>query len=436
MPNTLLTSTKVTREALRVLHNNIVFTKGVNRQYSDQFAITGAKVGNSINIRLPNKYFVRKSPLLVAQNTINTTTPFILTTQWGVDVNFSTAELTLSLDDFSQLILTPAMARITSQIDQDGLAMFHYVYSQVGNPGTVPGAAGGVVGTMTNSAAPAVYLNAGVFLTNNATPKDMNRRMVLSPMANAVSVPALAGLLSIDQTLAAEQYRRGVLGLAMGFEFAEDQNVNTILTGTHAGIATAVVNVAGQTGAFLNTRGWTPNSLGILQPGEVIMVVGVGSINAENQVTTGVGAYFVVGGWSVGANGVITNTPVNSDAAGWATIPISPSIILPGPAVANGTVTNSPADNAAIIAMSTPLAGAVSQVYPQLLAYHQDAFTFGTADLEMPGGLDFAGRESYDGISIRIIRQYDINGDQLPCRTDILGGWACLRPEMACRITS
>ncbi len=412
-----------------------MFTKGVNRQYSDQFALSGAKVGNSINIRLPNKYFVRKGPVLVAQNTINNTIPFILTTQWGVDVNFSTAELTLSLDDFSQLILTPAMARLTSQIDQDGLAMFHYVYNQVGNPGTTPGAAGGVVGTMTNSAAPAVYLDAGVFLTNNATPKDMNRRIVITPFANAASVPALAGLLSIDQALAAEQYRRGVLGLALGFEFAEDQNVNTLLTGTHAGIATAVVDGAGQTGASLNTRGWTPNALGILQPGEIIMVAGVNSINAENQVTTGLGAYFVVGGWSVGAGGVITNVPVNADATGRAVIPISPSIILPGPTVANGTVTASPADNAALTAMSTPLAGAVSQVYPQMLAYHQDAFTFGSADLEIPGGLDFSGRETYDGISIRVLRQYDINGDQLPCRIDVLGGWQCLRPEMAARIT-
>jgi len=431
MPNLLLTSTKVTRESLRVLHNNLVFTKGVNRQYDDQFAVVGAKIGNSINIRLPNQYTVRKGPALAAQNTVNTTTPLTLTTQWGVDVNFTTAELTLSLDDFGKLILTPAMARLTSQIDQDGLAMFHFVYNQVGFPGVIPGNAGGVVGTMTNSAAPAVYLDAGVFLSNFATPKDENRRIVLSPFANAASVSALAGLLQAGD-LIAEQYRRGVLGLALGFEFAEDQNINMLTTGTHLGFATAVVRGAGQTGASLNTSGWTPTSAGILQPGEIFTIAGVNSVNPENQTDTGLPAYFVVGGWSVGPSGVITSTPVNSDAAGWATIPISPPIIPAGPGVANATVTNSPANNAVITLMS----GAANTNFPQLMAYHQDAFALGTADLEMPGGVDFSGRETYDGISIRLIRQYDINQDQLPCRIDVLGGWAAPRPSMAVRITS
>jgi len=431
MPNVLLTSTKVTREALRVLHNNLVFAKAVNRQYSDQFAITGAKIGSSINVRLPNRYYVRTGPVLSAQNTVNSTIPLTLTTQWGVDVNFTTAELTLSLDDFSNLILTPAMATVTSRIDRDGLAMFHYVYNQVGNPGTIPGNAGGVVGTMTNAAAPAVFLNAGAFLTTYATPRDDNRRICLNQFANASSVGALAGLLQ-DSQLIAQQYRRGVMGVALGFEFAEDQNINFIRTGTHAGFATAVVRGAGQTGAFLNTSGWTPNSLGILQPGEIFTIAGVNSVNPETQADTGLAAYFVVTGWSVGPGGIITSTPVNSDAAGWATIPISPAIIIPGATVANATVTGSPANNAALTLMS----GAASTNFPQMLAYHQDAFTLGTADLEMPGGVDFSARETYDGISIRIIRQYDINGDNLPCRIDVLGGWQCLRPELACRITS
>ncbi len=431
MPNILLTSTKVTRESLRVLHNNLVFAKGVNRQYDDQFAVVGAKIGSSINVRLPNQYYVRKGPALSAQNTQNSTTPLTLTTQWGVDVNFTTAELTLSLDDFSKLILTPAMARLTSQIDQDGLAMFHYIYNQVGTPGTIPGNAGGVVGAMTNSAAPAVFLNSGVFLTVYATPRDENRRIVLSPFANAASVSALSGLLQAGD-LIAEQYRRGVLGMALGFEFAEDQNVNMLTTGTHLGSATAVVRGAGQTGNVLHTSGWTPSSPGILMPGEIFTIAGVNSVNPENQTNTGILAYFVVGGYSVGAGGVITATPVSSDAAGWADIPISPPIIVPGPTVANATVTNSPANNAALTLMS----GAASTSFPQLLAYHQDAFVLGTADLEMPGGVDFAGRETYDGISIRIVRQYDINGDQLPCRIDVLGGWAAPRPSMACRIAS
>jgi hypothetical protein len=72
--------------------------------------------------------------------------------------------------------------------------------------------------------------------------------------------------------------------------------------------------------------------------------------------------------------------------------------------------------------------------YAQNLAYHADAFTLGTADLEIPQGVDFAARESYDGISMRIVRAYDVSSDNFICRIDVLGGWATLRPELACRI--
>jgi hypothetical protein len=78
--------------------------------------------------------------------------------------------------------------------------------------------------------------------------------------------------------------------------------------------------------------------------------------------------------------------------------------------------------------------GATDTNYSQNLAYHKDAFTLATADLMMPKGVDFSARESFDGISMRIVRQYDINNDSLPCRIDILCGWKTTRPELACRI--
>ena len=417
-----------------------MFAKGVNRQYSDQFAITGAKIGASINIRLPNKYFVRKGAALQAQNTQENTTTLTLTTQYGVDVNFSTAELTLSLDDFSQLILTPAMARLTSQIDQDGLQQALNVYNVVGTPGTTPGAAqAGTAGTFTDNLVPQIYLNAGVWMTNNATPRDSSRRVIVNPKAMASSVSALTGLWQ-DSQLIAEQYRKGVLGVAVGFEFAEDQNVYSMLLGAHGG--TPVVNNAipggPQSGAYLYTSGWTPNTQ-VLLPGE-IFTIGTGvtpastcySLNPENQASVGSPQSFVVTGYYVGPSGAVTLTPVTSDASGNATIPIYPSIVLAGAQVANANVDKLPINNTALTFLTGTTASAV---YPQNLAYHQDAFTLGTADLELPGGLDFGARETYDGISMRIIRQYDINGDQLPCRIDVLAGWATLRPEFATRIT-
>ncbi len=383
---------------------------------SDEFGRVGAKIGSTINIRLPNKYFVRTGPAMQVNNTSETYVPLTLNTQYGVDISFSSAELTLSLDDFSRRILTPAMARLSSKIDYDGLGQFINVFNYVGTAGHTPGDAGVSSGTMTDTNCPLEYLNAGVHLTNNATPRDENRRVLVNPIAMAVSVNGLRALFQ-DSGLIAEQYKKGVMGVGMGFEFAEDQNVNTLLNAAHAGFASAVIAGPNQIGSNILTSGWTANSI-VLNKGEIVQLPGCYSVNPENQQSTGLLANFVI------------TANVTSDANGAATLPVYPSLVLPGAQVANATVAQSPTNNGTVALMS----GTASIAYPQNLAYHQDAFTLGTADLEIPKGVDFATREVYDGISMRIVRAYDINNDQFPCRIDVLAGWATLRPEMACRI--
>jgi hypothetical protein len=418
MSNKLLTPTQVLREALRVLHNNLVFVKNVNKQYSSEFAVSGAKVGSTINVRLPNRYYVAKTTALQAQNTNEQTVPVSLTTNYQVGLNFTQAELTLSLDDFSKRVLTPAMARLASQIDQDGLGLAENVYNQVGTPGTTPGTAGGTfTNNLLNYNAPDVYLNAGMMMDNMACPRDDQRRVVINPGAMAVSVAGLKALFQ-DQGEIAKQYRKGVIGTALGFEFAMDQNVNLLLTGAH-GTTTPQVTLAGQTGASLATNGWTANVSGILNAGEVFTIAGVYGVNPENQSNIGYLQPFVV------------TANCSSDPNGNVTIPISPSIIVAGSQVANGTVVAAPVAGAALTLMS----GSANTSYPMNIAYHKDAFTLATADLEMPKGVDFAARETYDGISMLIVRAYDINNAQFPCRIDVLGGWATLRPELCCRIT-
>ncbi|MGD0229700.1 MAG: P22 phage major capsid protein family protein [Syntrophorhabdales bacterium] len=417
MSNKLLTPTQVLREALRVLHNNLVFVKNVNKQYSQEFAVSGAKVGSTINVRKPNQYYVSKTTALQAQNTNETTVPVTLSTNYQVGLNFTQAELTLSLDDFSKRILTPAMAKLASAIDADGLAQTLNIFNQVGTPGTTPGTSGGTFANpLLNYNAPQVYLNAGMMMDNMAAPRDDNRRCVLNPSAMAQSVGGLSGLMQ-DAGKIGEQYRKGVLGAALGFEFAMDQNVNLLTTGAHGG--TPVTSGAGQIGSSLQTTGWTANATNILNAGEVFTIAGVYSVNPENQSNTGYLQQFVV------------TAPCSSDPNGNVTIPIYPSIVVAGSQVANGTVNAAPASGAAI----TLLSGSASTSYPMNIAYHQDAFTLATADLEMPKGVDFAARETYDGVSMLIVRAYDINTAQFPCRVDVLAGWATLRPELACRIT-
>lgn len=414
MANQILTPVKITKEALSLLHNNLVFIKGADRQYSDEFARTGAKIGNSINIRKPNKYYVRRGPQMQTQNTREEFIPFELTTQWGVDISFSSAELTLSLDNFSERILKPAMSKLAAEMDRDGLLEVLNLNAQVGTPGTTPGSTGGVAGTWTDSSCPRVFLNAGVAMNIMAIPNDDNRRIILNPAAEANSVASLTQLFNPSREIS-EQYRKGTMGYAMGFEFAMDQNVIMLTNGTHGG--TPLVNGAGQTGSSLVTNGWTASQT-VLRRGEVFSIAGVFSVNPENQQNTGFLAQFVC------------TADVVADSSGNAVIPIFPSIVLTGAKVANGTVTTSPAHGAAL----TLLSGAASTSYPLNLAYHKDAFTLGTADLEVPKGVDFAARQSYDGISMRIVRAFDINSDQFPCRIDVLGGWGTIRPDFGVRI--
>ena len=427
MSNTLLTPTQVLRESLRVLHNNLVFVKNVNKEYSKEFAISGAKVGTTVNVRLPNQYYVTKSTALQAQNTVESTVPVTLSTNYQTGLNFTQAELTLSLDDFSKRIITPAMAKLASQIDLDGLGIFTGVYNTVGTAGTTPGTPT-YAGTdpMYNYSSPNVFLNAGAKLDANSAPYD-ERGCVLNPIAMASSVAGLSGLFN-EQEEIGKQYIKARMGHALNFDFAMDQNVNTLTTGTRAGtISNFTITQAGVSGDAVLHVTWASdaNTGNTIAKGEVVNVAGVYAVNPENQQSTGFLQDFVV-----------TATTTMPAAGTQFDLPVSPSIIQAGAQIANGTVNALPALNAAVkIRTSTSATtAAASQQIPQNMAYHPDFATLATADLEMPKGVDFAARETYDGISMLIVRAYDINNQQFPCRIDVLAGWAILRASLACRI--
>lgn len=412
MANKILTSTKIVRECLRVLHNSCVFLRNVNRQYNDQFKMEGAKVGNYINVKKPNRYYVSRQTALQVQDTQNVMVPVRLQYPYQVGLQFSQADLSLSIDDFSKNIITPAMSAMASAIDLDGLAMLKLLYNQVGGPGHYVGESAGLGFAMSNM--PNIATNAGAVLTWNCAPRDKNRRMLLNPtnMASAAN----AGVTWFnDQKALGDVYREGVVGRAHGFEWAEDQNINWLTNGTHGG--TPVVYGANQSGASLLTSGWTASTTP-LKAGEVFNIAGVYMVNPDNQQTTGI------------LQGFVALSDVVADANGYATISISPSIKVIGDKIADGTVTALPANGAAL----TLLSGSASTAYPIQAAYHGDAFTFATADLEMPQGVDFAARETYEGVSMLIVRDYDINTGNFPCRIDVLAAWEALRAEFGVRV--
>lgn len=392
MANTLLTPTAVTRKALRILHQKCRFIGGVNRQYDDSFAKSGAKIGDSLKIRLPNQYVVRSGPTLSTQDTTETSTTLQIATQKGVDLNFTSVDLTLSLDDFSERILEPACAVLAAAMEADALNMRKDVYQQVNNAG---------------SAATFAKLLAGrKLMVDSLTPQDDNWTALINTQDNVDMVDALKGLFH-DSTAVKQQYRDGMMGRTAGYDFFEHTMLGKQLRG--AGNGSYLSNGATQTGATIGVDTGT----GAINAGEIVTFAGVYSVHPETKVSTGVLQQFVVTADYAGGNGNLS---------------IAPAIVASG---ATQNVSNSIADNSAMT-----IAGTASTPYGQSLLFHKDAFCFATADLVMPQGVDFSARENYDGISIRIVRQYDINNDKFPCRLDVLYGYKTLRAQMAARLAN
>src|SRR5262249_26043216 len=183
MANTLLTISMITRESARVLVNNLGFAKKVNREYDDQFAVKGAKIGNTLNIRKPPRYAGRTGDALGIEDATETSVPLVLTTKFGVDLAFSVTDLVLSIDDFSKRFLNPAIAKIANKIDFDGTLLYQTVYNTIGTPGTVPTGAG----------ASLTYLQVNQRLSEEACPFE-NRSICITPAMNANIVDSLKGL--------------------------------------------------------------------------------------------------------------------------------------------------------------------------------------------------------------------------------------------------
>lgn len=392
MANSLLTPTAVTREALRILHQKLNFVGNITRDYDDSFAKSGAKIGDSLKIRQPNQYTVRSGATLSAQDTTEQSTTLQISSQKGVDVNFSSAELTLSLDDFSKRILDPAMAVLAANIEADALSMYKDVYNSVWN--------GGSAATYNKA------LDCRVKLQNALAPPS-DRTMLLDPAAMADVIKDTKTLFN-DQASIAKQFREGMVGRAAGFDWGENtllpshtrgagDTAYVVNTSTGITSGTATITVATGTGSILN--------------GDVFTVAGVYEVHPETKANTGRLQQFVCTADYAGGAGAVS---------------VSPTPITSG-ALQNVVIVSAGAGKAVTIS------GTASTAVQTGLAFQKGAFAFATADLVMPSGVDFAAREVYDGISMRIVRAYDINNDKFPCRIDVLYGYKTLRSQLACR---
>lgn len=411
--NALLTIEMITLESLRVLTNSLTFTGLVNRQFDPMFGKTGAKVGDVVYARKPPRYIVRKGSGIQPQATVEGKTPIKLDSLVGVDLPFDGVERQLSLDNYSDRILKPALAAIANQIDADGLALYKSVYNVVGTPGTVPSS------TTCND----IYLGAGVKLDDMGAPQDDQRYLVVTPNMQASAVSANFSLFNPSAAIS-EGFRKGRFGRSvLGFDWYMDQNCATHTDGTRTGTngSSWTVSGASQTGSSLLITGLTSGDT--IKQGDVFTLGtiaggnGVQSVNPQSRQATGALQQFVV------------TADFTSDG-GTDTISIDPPIT---PSGQFQTVDRSPASGAVLT-----FAGASAKISRVGLAFHRDAFTLVTAPLELPKGVHeahYAG-DDQTGIGVRIVTAYDIRTNEMITRFDVLYGWSALRPELACRVAS
>jgi hypothetical protein len=424
MANTLLTISKITNEALMVLENELTFSSEVDRNYDDQFAVVGAKIGATVNVRRPGRFIGTTGPALNVEDLNETSVPVTLSTQFHVDTQFTTQDLALSLDMFSDRILKPAVAAIANKIDFDGTT------TAALNTANIVGTAG------TPPTSLLTYLNAQAFLDSEGAPRDGRRSCIVEPFTSASIVDSLKGLFNPTPSISA-QYTKGLMGRdSGGMNWKLDQNIVSQTFGNFTtATVTASVNTTTATG-FL-TSGWASQSTITLtaantgtinlNAGDTFTIAGVYAVNPQNRQAYGTNKL----------RSFVVKSAVSVASGSSVSVTVSPAVITGGQ-FQNVSVPTTSATAAVAFFASQYNASGNGQVSPQNIVMHKNAYTMAMADLELPEGVHFAGRASDKeiGLSMRVVRQYTINNDSIPTRVDVLYGWAPLYPELACRVAA
>ena len=409
--NQLLTSSMITNEALMILENDLTMTKAVNTQYSSEFKTTGAKIGMTANLRKPPRYLGRTGEQLQVEGSTESFVPVTLDTLAGVDLTFSTVDLARNINDFSEQFLKPALATVKNTIDFKLCSLYSDVFriancgASAVNYGTAGYLNDAVHNTLANVQSQA--FTAGAILTETGVPQNQ-RAIVLDPMSQvSIMTPLTTIFNQTDKTKG--MFEDATIGRGvMGFDWGVDANMLQFTPGTGGVSALTSAPTSGATTLACTT------TAGVIAKGTIISMAGVFAINPQSRQSTGRLAQFVV----------TQDTTVTTTG----TLPIYPAYI---PSGQFATCIGTPSGTAAIT-VHTGAAG--SGPYSQNLAFNKNAFALVSADQELPQGVHFASRSSSNGLSLRIVRQYDINSNQIPCRIEVLFGVKSIYPELAVRL--
>lgn len=446
MSNTLLTISYITNEGLIVLENELVFADKVDRQYSSEFAVKEAKIGATCNVRRPPRYRGTFGPALNVEDTAETYIPVTLNYQFHVDVQFSMADLLLSMDRFRPRVLKPMIATIGNRVDSDGL---YFAYQNTANTVGTPGV---------NPTSYLTFALADARLTDESCPEG-ERCCILSALQMAYAVDGVKGLFNPQAQIGDMLKKNMIAKNFANLDWYKDQNVVSFTTGAQGGTPTlkavtqpGIIASGWAQSGFIQTTGWTATTA-VVKVGDIIQIAGVYPVNPQNRTQYGntlkpfvvlpPGGYTQnpVGsanpGLSMAAASLTYGTfaestgTYSSDGSGDLSLLIGEVVIYGGQ---QQNVSAQPATTAALtVNGGTAYA---STVTPQGIVMHKSAFALAFVDLPLPRGVHEAARASDEdvGMSIRMVSQYTINNDALPTRADILYGYAGLYRPLAVRV--
>ena len=400
MANTIITPTWVSKDVAVAWKNNIKLIANFDRQWDRTWENLpqGAKIGDTAQVRLPQRFVVTEGQAFVQQAILNQTVPVSVNHQYQVGMGWSSADSALRVEEVQERYTMPAGRALASKADvQSGAEVYYTVYNSVGTPGTA----------ITDD------------VRNLGVPEELVA--VLDPKSQSKLLAANFALFN-PQAQISKYFRSGQFaGAALGVdEWFWDPLLPTHTTGTFT-TATPIVSSAGQTGSTLAMSGLGTYAF---KKGDIFTVAGVNSVNPVGYTDTGDLQQFVI----------------TADTAGTTTgtLPISPPIITSGQLQ---TVTASPANNAVVTflgATGTVAATMAATTSKQSLVFNPGAFAFVAVDLpkNLPGANSRRVNDEQVRISLRWTEQYQFMSDQLPSKVEMLVGVAAIVPQFAFRCFS
>lgn len=397
----------------KMLADKVQFVKAIDKEDETTFSqnFKSVQPGDTIQITKPARFNIRTGSTFAAQDIVEEKVPLVINNKIGVDVTASSNDIAtdFAIKSWAKRVVDPAASRIAQEVERLVLAQAVNATSNLV----------GTAGTPVNAFL--TYMQATQKLDEYLAPMDDTRKVLINPAANTASVDALKGLFQSSEQIA-KQYKTGYMGTTAGFDFMR----NNLLPAVANGTATGAITVTTTSLEGATTLALTGTGVQTILTGQVFTIQNVFAVHPITKVTQTYLAQFVATGNFTAIAGAYTGVTFSVAGESY----VRASNVATG-AVGLQNVNALPQGGATVT-----LVGSASTSYTQNIAFHPSAMRFCSVPLIMPDDVNFKAQETVDGITVRVIQQYQISDDTLPMRFDILFGAAAVRPEWMVRLTN